>query len=83
MSWEDGLRSYEVAEGCGVETLDMLLKPRRLRWFDHVKRRGQEEPLGRILELKVTGKLPWGHPEKSWRKIVQTYTRLFGESEID
>ena len=30
---EDGLRSEVVAERCGVETLDGLLRRRRLRWL--------------------------------------------------
>ena len=41
VTWEDGLRSEEVAERCGVETLDVLLRRRRLRWFAHVKRNRQ------------------------------------------
>ena len=44
--WEDGLRSEQVAVGFGVKTLDAMLRLRRRRWFGHVKRRGQEEPLG-------------------------------------
>ena len=83
VSWEDRLRSQEVAERCGVETLDVLLRRRRLRWFGHVRRRGQEEPLGRILELEVTGRRPRGRPKKSWRNIVDQDMRLVGASEID
>ena len=65
MAWEDSLRSEEVSERCGVETLDVLLRQRMLQWFGHVQRSGQEEPLGRILELKVTGRRPGGRPKKS------------------
>ena len=83
VTWRDRLRSEEVAERCGVETLDVLLRRRRLRWFGHVKRRGQEEPLGRILELEVDGRRPRGRPKKSWRKIVETDMRLVGVSELD
>ena len=83
VTWEDGLRSEEVAERCGVETLDVLLRRRRLPWFDHVKRRGQEESLSRILELEGTGSCPRGRPKKSWRKIVETDMRLVGACEID
>ena len=83
VTWEDGIRSEEVAERCGVEPLDVLLRRRRLRWFGHVKRRGQEEPLGRILGMEVTGRRPRGRPKKSWRKTVESDMRLLGVSEID
>ena len=83
VTWRDGLRSEEVAERCGVETLDVLLRRRRLRWFGHVKRRGQEEPLGRILDLEVDGRRPRGRPRKSWRKTVEADMRLVGVSETD
>ena len=62
---EDSLRSEEMTKSCGVETLDVLLKRKRLRWFRHVERRDQEKPLGRILELEVTGRSPRRRPKKS------------------
>ena len=31
LTWEDGLKSKEVVERCEVETLDVLLRRRRLR----------------------------------------------------
>ena len=48
-----------------------------------MKRRDQEDPLGGILELEVTGRRARGHPKKNWRKIVETDMRLAGASEID
>ena len=83
VTWRDRLRSEEVAERCGVDTLDVLLRRRRLRWFGHVKRRGQEEPLSKIMELEVDGRRPRGCPKKSWRKIVEADMRLVGVSEVD
>ena len=59
---EGSLRSEKVAEG--AETLDVLLRQRRLRWFGHVERRGQEEPLSRILKLGGTGRCTRGQPKK-------------------
>ena len=64
-TWKDGLRSEEVAKRCGMETLNVLLRRKRLDLYGHVRRRGQEEPLGKILELQVTGRHPRGSPKKS------------------
>ena len=67
-----------------METLDVVLRRRRrLRCFGHGKRRGQEEPLGRIMELEVDGRRQRGRPRKNWRKTVETDMRLVGGSEVD
>ena len=55
---EDGLRSGDLAERSEVDKLDVLLKQRRLIWLAHVRRRGQEKPLGRLVELEVTERRP-------------------------
>ena len=83
VTWRDGLRSEEVAVRCGVEMLDVVLRRKRLRWFGHVKRRGQAEPLGKIMELEADGRRPRGRPKKSWRRTVEADMRLMGVSEID
>ena len=43
----------------------------------------KEEPLGRILELDVTGRRPRGRPKKSWLKIIETNMKLVGAFEVD
>ena len=82
VTWEEGIRSEGVAERCGVDTMDVLLRRKRLQWVGIVKRKGQEEPLCRILELKGTESHPRGRPKKKWSKIVETDMRLVGASEI-
>ena len=47
--------------GCAVET-------KKLRWFDHVKKMVQGEPLGGIQELEVTGRRSRGRPEKQLKE---------------
>ena len=71
----------EVPGRCRVETLEELLKRRRLRWFGHATRKGQEGPIRRILELKFTVRRHRARPKKSWRKIVETDMRLIGAFE--
>ena len=65
--WKDGMFCSDE-EGC--EDLAMS------------KRRSQEEPVGRILELEVTGRRHWERPKKGWRKIVEIDVRLVEASEI-
>ena len=67
IDWRDQVRSGEVADGCGVEPLEVVLGRRRFRWFEHVKRSDGSEPLGKIMSLNVTGRRPPGRPKKSCR----------------
>ena len=83
VAWQDRVRSEEVARRCGVEVLENVLRRRRLRWFGHVKRRDEEDPLKRVGELVVEGRRPPGRPRKSWRKTVEEDMRKVGAQEED
>ena len=48
----DLVRSEEVADRCGVEPLEVVMR-RRLRWYGHVRRRDEQEPLGRITTTRT------------------------------
>ena len=83
VAWQDRVSSEEVARRCGVEVLENVLRRRRLRWFGHVKRRDEEDPLRRVGELVVEGRRPPGRPRKSWRKTVEEDMRKVGAQEED
>ena len=70
VSLGDAVSSREVAESCGVKELGILLRERRLRWYGHVVRRGEGEPLRRVREVEVAGTRPRGRPKKSWWRCV-------------
>ena len=59
------------------------MRRRRLRWYGHVRRRDEQEPLCRIMELTVEGKRTPGRPKKSWRKTVEEDMRHVGAREED
>ena len=62
------MSSEVVASRFGVEVLEIVLRRRRLRWFGHVKRKDEEDPLRRAGELVVEGRRPPERPRKSWRR---------------
>ena len=43
----------------------VILRERRLRWYGHVVRRTEEEPLYRVNEVEVDGRIPRGRPNKT------------------
>ena len=83
VSWQDQVSSVQVASRCGVEVLENVLRRRRLRWFGHVKRRDEGDPLRRVGELIVEGRRPPGRPRKSWKKTIEEDMRVVGAQEED
>ena len=67
----DGVGSAEVLERCGTECITMQMHRRRLRWFGHVVRRGEEEPIGKAYRMEIPGRQPRGRPRKTWRGCVE------------
>ena len=63
ISWEDRVRSDEVARRCGLVEIDRIISAKRLRWFGHVARRMEDEPLGRVRGVEVSGGRPLGRPK--------------------
>ena len=50
---QDRVNSAEVASRCGVEALEHVVRRRRLRWYGHVQRREESDPLRRVEKLPV------------------------------
>jgi len=83
VSLRDRVRSEEVARRCGVDEVEMVMRERRLRWFGHVRRREEGDPIRRVMDLEVDGRRPRGRPKKTWKKTVEEDTRLVGVREED
>jgi hypothetical protein len=83
ISWEDRVRSDEVARRCGLVEIDRIITAKRLRWFGHVKRRMEDEPLGRVRGVEVAGGRPRGRPKMTWMKSMEGTLRSLGLSAED
>ena len=83
VSLRDRVRSEEVARRCGVDEVEIVMSERRLRWVGHVKRREQDDPIKRVMNLEVTGRQPRGRPKKTWKKTVEEDMRRVGVQEED
>jgi hypothetical protein len=67
----DRMSSVEVARRCGLKQLNCVLKARRLKWFGHVKRRNEDEVLGRVVNLVVTVQAGFWMTESSELNVRQ------------
>jgi hypothetical protein len=83
ISWEDRVCSDEVARRCGLVEIDRIITAKRLRWFGHVKRRMEDEPLGRVRGVEVAGGRPRGRPKMTWMKSMEGTLRSLGLSAED
>ena len=83
VSLRDRVRTEEVARRCGVDVLEIVMRERRLRWFGHVRRREEDNPMRKVMDLEVDGRRPPGRPRKTWRKTVEEDMRLVGVREED
>ena len=52
-----------------------------MRWFGHVKHRGEKRILRRAMELEVEGRRPVGRPKKIWSKVVEEDMRKLNITE--
>ena len=77
VSLRDRVRSEEVARRCGMDEVEAVMRERRLRWFGHVRRREEDNPVRRVMDLEVNGRRPPGRPKKTWAGILETHNERF------
>ena len=65
VKWQDGVSSEEVARRCGLERA----RQRRLQWFGHVRREG-EEVLRKVEKIQVIGNSLPGRPNGTLDQLV-------------
>ena len=71
VSLQDRVTSEEVLIRCGLSDVLNVLQKGRMRWFGHVVRRSEDEPLAKIKAVQAPGRAPRGRPKKTWRKCVE------------
>ena len=50
VSLSERVRSEEVARRCRVDVVETVMRERRLRWFGHVRRRSEDNPVRKVRE---------------------------------
>ena len=57
--------SKDLLFNSGLVDIKQVIKKKRLWVFRDVARRGENEPLGKILHLEAAGRRPPGRPKKT------------------
>ena len=75
------IRSTELLARLGIEDLDLKLKERRLRWYEHMKR--FNGAVKTAFDIQVDGKRWPGRPKMTWKQLTERNRREFKLSAID
>ena len=73
---QEHVPSEEVASRCGLRQISEVMRTRRLRWYGHVRRREEGEPLATVRDWEVQGRRPRGRPRKTWMDNVKEDMRM-------
>lgn len=71
VSLRDKQRSDDIRNELGVCNITKKIKEARLRWFGHVERREEDNPVKRVTKEEVAGKRGRGRPKKRWSDCVK------------
>jgi len=79
ISWKDRITNIDVITRTGQETMDNILRERRLRWLGHVLRMDHQRIPQQALYLQVPGyKRGPGRPRANWRSTVNKDLQKIG-----
>jgi hypothetical protein len=71
VSLRDKKTSSELRDRVGVETIGEVCRRSRLRWFGHVKRKGNDDWVRKCTDSVVDGKRPRGRPRSTCEDVVK------------
>uniref|UniRef100_UPI003EBD1358 hypothetical protein n=1 Tax=Klebsiella pneumoniae TaxID=573 RepID=UPI003EBD1358 len=71
ISLSEKRRSEDIRKICGICNIKEKAREARLRYFGHVKRRGDEEPMKKAMTTEVEGKRNVGRPRLRWRDVTR------------
>ena len=58
--------SEELRELVGVELITTVIKSGRLRWYEHVIRKSDEDWVNKSMVYRVESRRPVGKPARTW-----------------
>ena len=77
------LHIKEFNDLCSLPNIDGGIKSRRMRWAEHVERRGERRGIYRVLVGKPEGKSPLGRPRRRWEDNVKMGLQEVGCGSMD
>ena len=75
------IRSNKLLAWLGIEDLDLILKERRLRWFEHVEH--SNGAVKTACDIQTAGKRGPGRPKVTWKQLTERACREWKLSAIN
>ena len=73
--------SEELRKRLGIESVTAVVRRGRLRWFDHVERKVDDDWVRACQRIDVEGKRSRSRGRKTWRKCVVEDLKVLGLKE--
>jgi hypothetical protein len=77
------LHNKELHDLYSSPSIIRIIKSRRMRWADHVARKGEKRNAYRLLVGKPEGKRPPGRPRRSWVDNIRMDLGEVGWGDVD
>jgi len=68
---QDRVPSKGLRERLGLDDIILVLQQNKLRWYQHVLRKEDNDWVKKCMEYEVDGARPTGRPKKTCREIVE------------
>jgi len=68
---KDRLPNKELREGLGIDDIALVLQQNRLRWYEHVLRKDDDDWVKKCIEYEVEGPRLRGRLKRTWSEVVQ------------
>ncbi|XP_055711516.1 uncharacterized protein LOC129806769 [Phlebotomus papatasi] len=74
LTLKDKVKNDRIRESLGVQHITEKSRERRLRWYGHIMRRGEDHIVRRTMEIKEMKRGP-GRPPTAWKSTINTDMR--------
>ena len=79
---KDRIPSIELRARLGLEDISIIAQRRRLRWYGHVERRG-DDWIKKCMSLEMEESRPQGRPKKKWLEVINADLKVLGLKKED
>ena len=76
MTLKDRIRNEHIRGSLKIASISIKVKEARMRWYGHVRRRGEEDPARRMMEMDPPGARRRGRPKMRWLDCVRRDMRI-------
>ena len=88
--FRDRVPSLDLRGRLGLKSIEEVMRDKRLRWYGHVERSGEDTWISKCRDIKVEGTGKRGRPPMSWGEVLRKDLRergispsCFGDREVE